>query len=479
MNAVILDNKKGRTTKSAKNFGGVRYNTKKMDIGKGELMALRNFGPIADDSIIKPEEVKQYLLSVAQLNPRKEKKQFHAVISCRGNEYDKYQLTAAAHDWVKRMGYGDNPYLIVFHNDTAHNHVHIVSTRIDINTGKTIPDSYENVRAVRFINQVVKEKFDIDQKVQRVDPTQYTVTTFAQFKLLFEITGRTIDERKNKLNIYERNALLTTFDISHLTGQIKNNQEDKERINQLKAIFNKYLVDFEGRLQSVSKNLSGNRSGKTIGFQSDFTEFMRQKFGLQFIFHFSEDKDPYGYTIIDHNSKAVFKGSSIMKLSELTKSPNHKVNLNHLQKQVLNLKGYNTESLHHIKILAKLFKVPIYNIPVSERKISDHEKAYYRDLLGLYLKNNDVSTIGNLNLKMIKEDGIWYLLDSGAKTIIKAVEVLSSDEFQSLDHNYQYNMEESDLIDNVLNSLSAFTGMAASIAPDTGEDTKKNRKKKR
>src|SRR5690606_40635035 len=87
---LILDNKKGNASSSSKSFWGVRYNTDKMDKGKGELMALRSFGEIKNDTLISPEEVKQYLLAIAKKNPRKEKVQFHAAISCKGKEYDKH-----------------------------------------------------------------------------------------------------------------------------------------------------------------------------------------------------------------------------------------------------------------------------------------------------------------------------------------------------------------------------------------------------
>lgn len=479
MNAIILDNKKGGASISSKNFGGVRYNTNKMDKGKGELMALRNFGAIENDTMIKPDEVKQYLLSVAQLNPKKEKKQFHAVISCRGKEYDKHQLTDAAHDWIKRMGYGRNPYIIVFHSDTENNHVHIVSTRIDINTGKTIPDSYENVRAVKSIDQIMKERYGIDRKLLHTDFSRYNVTTLAQFKLLFEGTGRSVVEKDGKLNIHKSGTVIESFEIGELTSRIDDSNEDKKRSDQLKAIFTKYLVDFDGHLHAIHQHLPGNRQGKIIGYSSDFTEFMRQRFGLQFVFHFSGSKKPYGYTIIDHKSKAVFKGSGIMKLSELTKSSDHRVNLTYLQKQALNLEGYNTESVHHIKILAKKFKVPSYRIPISERKLTDQEKAYYKDLLSLYLKNNYLSTIGSLNMEMVKEGGKWYVLDAGAKTILNADDVLSSDEIQSLNWANSVN-EQIQMPDlSILNPLEGFSSMAASITPDSGENPSERKKKKR
>ena len=475
MNAVILDNKKGGTSSSAKSFGAVKYNATKMEKGKGELMALRNFSTLENDKLVKPEDVKKYLQSVAQLNPRKEKVQFHAAITCKGREYDKHQLTDVAHEWVKRMGYADNPYIIVFHSDTEHNHVHIVSSRINAKTGKTIPDSCENLRAVKFIDQIMKEKYGVDRKLEKADFSQYNTKTLAQLKLLFEVSGHSLAEKEGVLNFYKRDNLVKSFDLKELSTKIGASKEDSKRVGQLKAIFNKYLVDFEGSLQPVHQNLSGKREGKIIGYKSDFTDFMRERFGLQFVFHFKDDKKPYGYTIIDHNNKSVFKGASVMKLAELSKSPDHKVKLSRIEKHSLLLAKFNTDSLSHVKILAKKFKIPMYQIPSSDRQISKQELSYYEDLLKFYLKNNSVSALGNLNMEMVKEDGKWFVMDHGSNTILEAEDVLSSDDIRSLDREREFDVSPD--IPSI-NPLGGIADMAATIAPDNGEDPNKRKKKK-
>src|SRR5690606_12611786 len=138
-------------------------------------------------------------LAIAKKNPRKEKVQFHAAISCKGKEYDKHQLTDAAHDWVKKMGYGDNTYIVVFHSDTDNNHVHIVSTRVHALTSKSITDSMENVKDVNDIDLIIKEKYAIDRKLSNEDFSKYNVTTIAQFKSVYEVTGHSVSVTNGKL----------------------------------------------------------------------------------------------------------------------------------------------------------------------------------------------------------------------------------------------------------------------------------------
>lgn len=60
---------------------------------------------------------------------------------------------------MKHLGYGNQPYLVYKHADLERVHFHIVSTRIDCDTGKKIKDSYEKEKTQRFIK-------DLEQKYQ-------------------------------------------------------------------------------------------------------------------------------------------------------------------------------------------------------------------------------------------------------------------------------------------------------------------------
>jgi len=52
---------------------------------------------------------------------------------------------------MKHLGYGNQPYLVYKHADLERVHFHIVSTRIDCETGKKIKDNYEKEKTQRFI----------------------------------------------------------------------------------------------------------------------------------------------------------------------------------------------------------------------------------------------------------------------------------------------------------------------------------------
>jgi type IV secretory pathway VirD2 relaxase len=118
---------------ASSNFHGVQYNDKKVEKGTGELMLMKTFPPSSMRE--QSEQVRDYFKSISKSDKVK-KPQFHAVISTKFQAHPKEELTKVADDFMHEMGYGNQPYIVVFHNDTENNHVHIVSTRVDKETEK-------------------------------------------------------------------------------------------------------------------------------------------------------------------------------------------------------------------------------------------------------------------------------------------------------------------------------------------------------
>ncbi|HEY9196282.1 MAG TPA: relaxase/mobilization nuclease domain-containing protein, partial [Mucilaginibacter sp.] len=155
---------------SSAKFSGVEYNTNKVNRNKGELMRVANFGALQSLSRLRPQDYINYLKMVAAQNRRIRNPQFHAVISAKGRTYSSKELTEIAATWLDKMGYGQQPYLIVYHKDTDNNHVHIVSVRVD-KQGKKINSAYERLRAIGNL----KEVLGIDKALT------YKFSTRAQF----------------------------------------------------------------------------------------------------------------------------------------------------------------------------------------------------------------------------------------------------------------------------------------------------------
>ena len=111
--------------KAATSFAGIDYNERKNEEGKSELLVAENFAMNPDN--LKKSDYIAYMESVCRTNPAVKAKQFHAVISCKGREYSAEDLKNVALQYINKMGYGNNPYMIYFHSDTENNHVHIAA----------------------------------------------------------------------------------------------------------------------------------------------------------------------------------------------------------------------------------------------------------------------------------------------------------------------------------------------------------------
>lgn len=298
--------------KKSTTFKAVNYNTGKVDKNKGELLLVKNFALLQGMENLRPQDYINYLEAVSARSTRIKYPQFHVAISTKGRQHSKEELAEIAQKWMDSMGYGEQPYILIFHNDTSNHHVHLVSTRVG-RDGKKISDRYEKLKAYRVLNQIMGE----DQKQQLASHLQkalsYNYSTRAQFMMLLENLGYTLVRKNNVYCINKNETEIGQIQLSKVDERIASYQKDKARLIQIRALIEKYK-------HSHDPSIKYNENG----YYSNLADFLRDQFGLQFVFHGKDGKAPYGYTLFDHAGKAIYKGAEIMVLKELiAPKPDH------------------------------------------------------------------------------------------------------------------------------------------------------------
>lgn len=284
---------------SSSNFHAVDYNERKVSQGKAELLQMTNFGFVGAVGKYTPDDLKQYLVEYSsRINKRIRRPQFHLAISCRGDEYTKEQLVDFAHQYLKEMGYAEEgqPLLIYSHHDTANNHIHIITSRVAPD-GHKIDHNHERIRSQQVINKLLGQ--DESQKVKQVlaETLQYRFASLSQFKAVLESGGYECFEKDDRLCVKRGGRVLGTIPIESLTTQYNLPDEtERKRKNQLRAILRKYH--------------------QMAATKEELKEIMKKRFGVDLIFFGSKDQ-PYGYMIIDHKNRAVYKGSEVLSMKQL------------------------------------------------------------------------------------------------------------------------------------------------------------------
>ena len=309
-------------------FPGVNYNDKKVNKGTGELMLMKNFPSFINEASSQ-KEVRDYLKSISK-NEKVKKPQFHSVISTKFQGHSKEELKNVAEGFMNEMGYGTQPFIVVFHKDTDNNHVHIVSTRVDKQSGKKIDDSYERLKAQKALSNTMGKLYGQSPEAELHKLLNYKISSFSQLETLLHRNGYKINRNTNDENFYSilKNGVIQRT----LSGNqiVFDNSKSDSRARQIKAILNKYKELYSNKVFKVEDNRRSqsmlpqekiadreNLSKSKIEFESELQKKLKDVFGIDIVFHQKEGLKPFGYTLIDHKTGSVYKGSEILKMNEL------------------------------------------------------------------------------------------------------------------------------------------------------------------
>ena len=199
-----------------KSFGGcLRYclEDKKMANDIDKIMvknraAILQFNLCFGDKL----ELIQQFNEVRRLNAKQSKPVMHITLSLApGERLSKQQLTEISNHCAEDLGFDKNQFIAVEHNDTEHQHFHIVVNRINFE-GKTLSDSNSYKKISDFCRKMEK-RF---QLVQVLSPIKFLS---AEQKNLPRH-----DNRKERLRMVITQSLNSSKNYDDFAGKMKANE---------------------------------------------------------------------------------------------------------------------------------------------------------------------------------------------------------------------------------------------------------------
>jgi len=322
-------------------YGALAYNQEKVDEGLGKILGANLVFEPADGHFNVSECMEDFMQFVPA-HFRTEKPVFHVSINPHPDDHlSDDQLTDIGREYMDRLGYGNQPYLIFKHEDIGREHIHIVSLRVD-SQGKKI-DGYREHERSKEITENLERKYNLNPAEGQKHTEQWELTSVdasgGDLKKQIASVIKPLASMYHFQSMGEYKAVLSLYNINveELKGEVKGKpyrgliysalDSDGNKIgNPLKSsIFGK-SVGYDGLEKRMvksaerikTKNLKEHTlkavSGAKLGGQSEseFRAKLRQQ-GIDVLFRRNDEGRIYGATFIDHTTHTVLNGSRLGK----------------------------------------------------------------------------------------------------------------------------------------------------------------------
>lgn len=322
-------------------YGALAYNQNKVDQEKGKVLFTNKILESPDGKFDIHKCIECFNNHIPE-GIRTKKNVIHISLNPdpKDNLNDE-QLSEIAQEYMNKLGYGDQPFMIFKHEDIHRHHVHIVSLRTNEN-GKKISDKFEYCRSQK-ITRELEEKYNLHpatkkqitdrpeiKKVnykagdvkQQISSTvkalmnSYKFQSFTEYRALLSLYNICVEEIKGEVNgkIYNGIIYFATDNKGNKKGNpIKSSRLGKitgyEAIQRKTAKYMKAIKD--KKLKEPTRNIINEVLNNTRT-RKQFEKELKKR-GIDVIFRQNKDHRIYGVTFIDHTNKIVFNGSRLGK----------------------------------------------------------------------------------------------------------------------------------------------------------------------
>ena len=322
-------------------YGAIAYNGEKINEAQGRLLTtnrIYNDGSVTVDinkamegfhTFLPPQMKVEKPVVHISLNPHPE------------DVLTDAELQDIAREYLEKLGFGNQPYLVFKHEDIDRHHLHIVTVRVDEN-GRSI-DTRNNFYRSKQITRELERKYglhDAERKNRRLDTPlckvdasagdvkkqagnivkvlngQYRFQTMGEYRALLSLYNMTVEETHGNVRGREYHGLVysVTDDMGNKVG------------NPFKSSLFGKSVGYEAVQRKFARSKQEIKDRKLAGMtkrtvlsvlegtydKDKFVATLKEK-GIDTVLRYTEEGRIYGATFIDHRTGCVLNGSRMGK----------------------------------------------------------------------------------------------------------------------------------------------------------------------
>lgn len=266
---------------------------------------------------------------------RTQNKSFHASINPSVTDrIPPEKMAEFIRDYMEKMGYGNQPYIVYKHTDTGRDHWHVVSVRVDEN-GRKIPDHQEHRRSQKAMKELM-EKYDFEigkkkdeKKEKSADSNPYKgfdkslgdytqqLEKIAALAMQYHFKeDRHFDVVMRSFHVevvHRTDGTTALIGLDPKTGKHVTEPITSKAIPTLDAIRDhveeckKNAVKTKGKQRVTNITMAGLKNCKTLLHLQRYLT----KSGIYLDLSKTKDGKIFGVTLVDHHNKCVFKASEL------------------------------------------------------------------------------------------------------------------------------------------------------------------------
>ena len=324
--------------------GALYYNKEKVDKDDAEVLLWQKildpfdkYGRMDVDACM--DSFRPYL----EANRRTTNTVFHA--SLNPSPEDKLtdgQLRDIAQEYMERMGYGDQPYIVFKHKDIDREHLHVVSLRVD-EQGRKLPHDFEARRSMEILRDLERKyglhpsvkgqgltdreglrkvnysEGNVKQQISSVARSclrNYKCSSYGEFRTLLELLNVSVEERTGTVDGRDYAGVIygaMTDDGYGIGTPFKSSRIGKDvGYKALQKYYerSKSALKQDGTLNRLRQTVRDAMSPNNT--RNEFRQLLKVE-NIDAIFRINPVGRIYGVTFIDHNDGIVANGSVLGK----------------------------------------------------------------------------------------------------------------------------------------------------------------------